>query len=160
MKVIDQGDDAGVNANNLRRMIAATTGCAESVDTREATVVQTRHRVPEEALGPGKVLVFQVPVAELLRKVQKSVAECERMHAEDDYAVMWVSLYEDIVRNGMVTETTGYPVLVAGRYVMTTSPIPRWDVPRLHHSEHINLYGAGREKRIYGDSAAHRCRRP
>jgi alpha-D-ribose 1-methylphosphonate 5-phosphate C-P lyase len=148
VKVIDQGDDAGVNATNLRRMIAATTGCTETVDTREATVVQTRHRVPEEGMGPGKVLVFQVPVAELLRKVQKSVAECERMHAENDYALMWVSLYEDIVRNGMVTKTTGYPVLVAGRYVMTTSPIPRWDVPRLHHSEHINLYGAGREKRI------------
>ena len=63
VKVIDQGDDAGVNATNLRRMIAATTGCTESADTREATVVQTRHRVPEEALGPSKVLVFQVPVA-------------------------------------------------------------------------------------------------
>jgi alpha-D-ribose 1-methylphosphonate 5-phosphate C-P lyase len=148
VKVIDQGDDAGVNATNLRRMIAATTGCAETVDTREATVVQTRHRVPEEALGAGKLLVFQVPVAEVLRKVQKSVAECERMHAENDYALMWVNLYEDIVHNGMITRTTGYPVLVGGRYVMTTSPVPRWDVPRLHHSEHINLYGAGREKRI------------
>lgn len=148
VKVIDQGDDAGVNATNLRRMIAATTGCTETVDTRDATVVQTRHRVPEEALGPGKVLVFQVPEAELLRKVQKSMAECERMHAEKDYALMWVSLYEDIVRNGMVTKTTGYPVLVGGRYVMTTSPVPRWDVPRLHQCEHTNLYGAGREKRI------------
>ena len=26
VKVIDQGDDAGVNATNLRRLIAATTG--------------------------------------------------------------------------------------------------------------------------------------
>src|SRR5215475_3272469 len=39
VKVIDQGDDGGVNATNLRRMIAATTGCSESADTREATVV-------------------------------------------------------------------------------------------------------------------------
>lgn len=149
VKVIDQGDDGGVNATNLRRMIAATTGCSESTDTREATVVQTRHRVPEEALSPGDLLVYQVPVPEPLRKVQKSIAECARMHAENDYAAMWVSLYEDIVRNGMITRTTGYPVLVAGRYVMATTPIPRWDVPRLHHSEHINLFGAGREKRIY-----------
>jgi alpha-D-ribose 1-methylphosphonate 5-phosphate C-P lyase len=81
--------------------------------------------------------------------VQKSVAECARMHAENDYAAMWVGLYEDIVRNGMITRTTGYPVLVGGRYVMATTPIPRWDVPRLHHCEHINLFGAGREKRIY-----------
>lgn len=149
VKVIDQGDDGGVNATNLRRMIAATTGCSESADTREATVVQTRHRVPEEALSAGDLLVYQVPVPEPLRKVQKSVAECARMHAENDYAAMWVSLYEDIVHNGMITRTTGYPVLVAGRYVMATTPIPRWDVPRLHHSEHINLFGAGREKRIY-----------
>jgi alpha-D-ribose 1-methylphosphonate 5-phosphate C-P lyase len=149
VKVIDQGDDGGVNATNLRRMIAATTGCAESADTREANVVQTRHRIPEEALSSGDLLVYQVPVPEPLRRVQKSVAECARMHAENDYAAMWVGLYEDIVRNGMITRTTGYPVLVGGRYVMATTPIPRWDVPRLHHCEHINLFGAGREKRIY-----------
>jgi alpha-D-ribose 1-methylphosphonate 5-phosphate C-P lyase len=149
VKVIDQGDDGGVNATNLRRMIAATTGCADSADTREANVVQTRHRIPEEALSSGDLLVYQVPVPEPLRTVQKSVAECARMHAENDYAAMWVGLYEDIVRNGMITRTTGYPVLVAGRYVMATTPIPRWDVPRLHHCEHINLFGAGREKRIY-----------
>jgi alpha-D-ribose 1-methylphosphonate 5-phosphate C-P lyase len=149
VKVIDQGDDGGVNATNLRRMIAATTGCGESADTRDATVVQTRHRVPEEGLSAGDLLVYQVPVPEPLRKVEKSVAVCARMHAEGDYAVMWVSLYEDIVRNGMITRTTGYPVLVAGRYVMATTPIPRWDVPRLHRSEHVNLFGAGREKRIY-----------
>ncbi|MBO3675652.1 alpha-D-ribose 1-methylphosphonate 5-phosphate C-P-lyase PhnJ [Streptomyces sp. NEAU-YJ-81] len=149
VKVIDQGDDAGVNATNLRRMIAGTTGCGESADTREATVVQTRHRVPEEALGAQHVLVYQVPVPEPLRGVRKSVAECARMHAEDDYSAMWVSLYEDIVRNGVITASTGYPVLVGGRYVMATSPIPRWDVPRLHEAEHLNLFGAGREKRMY-----------
>ncbi|MGV9800685.1 alpha-D-ribose 1-methylphosphonate 5-phosphate C-P-lyase PhnJ [Mycobacterium sp. NPDC003449] len=149
VKVIDQGDDGGVNATNLRRLIAATTGCSESADTREATVVQTRHRVPEEALSAGDLLVYQVPVPEPLRRVQKSVAECARMHADNDYAAMWVSLYEDIVRNGMIIRTTGYPVLVAGRYVMATTPIPRWDVPRLHRSRQINLFGAGREKRIY-----------
>ncbi len=149
VKVIDQGDDGGVNATNLRRLITGTTGCGETADTRAATVVQTRHRVPEEGLSPGDVLVYQVPVPEPLRKVEKSVAVCARMHAEGDYAAMWVSLYEDIVRNGMITRTTGYPVLVAGRYVMATTPIPRWDVPRLHRSEQVNLFGAGREKRIY-----------
>jgi alpha-D-ribose 1-methylphosphonate 5-phosphate C-P lyase len=30
VKVIDQGDDGGVNAANLRRLIATSTGCAES----------------------------------------------------------------------------------------------------------------------------------
>ena len=71
------------------------------------------------------------------------------MHAEADYAAMWVGLYEDIVRNGVITMSTGYPVLVNGRYVMATTPIPRWDVPRLHRATDLNLFGAGREKRIY-----------
>ncbi|MBE9376535.1 alpha-D-ribose 1-methylphosphonate 5-phosphate C-P-lyase PhnJ [Saccharopolyspora sp. HNM0983] len=149
VKVIDQGDDGGVNAVNLRRMIAGTTGCAADTDTRSATVVQTRHRIPEEPLGAGQVLVYQVPVPEPLRGVQKSVVECARMHADGDYSAMWVSLYEDLVRNGVITKSTGYPVLVGGRYVMATSPVPRWDVPKLHRCAHLNLYGAGREKRIY-----------
>jgi alpha-D-ribose 1-methylphosphonate 5-phosphate C-P lyase len=149
LKVIDQGDDGGVNATNLRRIVSGSVGCAATTDTREATVIQTRHRIPEEGLGEEQVLVFQVPVAEPLRGVQKSVAECDRMHAEADYSAIWVSLYEDIVRNGFITRSTGYPVLVNGRYVMATSPVPRWDVPRLHRGEHLNLYGAGRERRIY-----------
>ncbi|OZM76158.1 alpha-D-ribose 1-methylphosphonate 5-phosphate C-P-lyase PhnJ [Pseudonocardia sp. MH-G8] len=149
VKVIDQGDDAGVNATNLRRLIAGSTGCTESADSREATVIQTRHRVPEQPLHEGHVLVLQVPVPEPLRGVQRSVAECARMHAEADYSTMWVSLYEDLVRNGVITKSTGYPVLVGGRYVMATTPIPRWDVPRLHRSEHLSLFGAGREKRIF-----------
>lgn len=149
LKVIDQGDDGGVNATNLRRIISGTIGCEAGTDTRQATVIQTRHRVPEEELGDRHVLVYQVPVAEPLRGVQRSVAECARMHAEGDYSAMWVSLYEDIVRNGFITKSTGYPVLVGGRYVMATSPVPRWDVPRLNECAHLNLYGAGRERRIY-----------
>jgi alpha-D-ribose 1-methylphosphonate 5-phosphate C-P lyase len=149
LKVIDQGDDGGVNATNLRRLITATERCADTTDTRLATVIQTRHRVPEEVLGREHILVYQVPVPEPLRGVQRSVAECARMHAQADYSAMWVSLYEDLVRNGVITKSTGYPVLVDNRYVMATSPVPRWDVPRLHQCEHLNLYGAGREKRIY-----------
>ncbi|MEV4170981.1 alpha-D-ribose 1-methylphosphonate 5-phosphate C-P-lyase PhnJ [Nonomuraea sp. NPDC049709] len=29
------------------------------------------------------------------------------------------------------------------------SPIPRFDVPKLDRAEHLTLFGAGREKRIY-----------
>ncbi|MFD4404867.1 alpha-D-ribose 1-methylphosphonate 5-phosphate C-P-lyase PhnJ [Nocardia sp. NPDC058499] len=149
VKVIDQGDDDGVNATNLRRLIVASERCEQTQDTRESSVVQSRHRIPEEPLAGGQTLVLQVPVAEPLRGVQKSVRECARMHAEADYSMMWVSLYEDLVRNGVITKTTGYPVLVDGRYVMATTPIPRWDVPRLHDAAHLTLFGAGREKRIY-----------
>ena len=62
---------------------------------------------------------------------------------------MWVSLYEDKVRNGVITQTTGYPCLVDGRYVIATTPIPRWDIAQLDDAPFLTLFGAGREKRIY-----------
>jgi alpha-D-ribose 1-methylphosphonate 5-phosphate C-P lyase len=149
VKVIDQGDDAGVNAANLRRLIVASTGAAQTTDARAASIIQTRHRIPEDPLGEDQVLVLQVPVPEPLRGVERDMRELRRMHAEADYTAIWVSLYEDLVRNGLITQTTGYPVLVGGRYVMATTPIPRWDVPKLHQAEFLALFGAGREKRVY-----------
>jgi alpha-D-ribose 1-methylphosphonate 5-phosphate C-P lyase len=149
VKVIDQGDDAGVNAANLRRLIVASTGVADTTDAKQASIIQTRHRIPEEPLRQDQVLVLQVPVPEPLRGVERDMHELRRMHAEADYSAIWVSLYEDLVRNGVITQSTGYPVLVGGRYVMATSPIPRWDVPKLHQAEFLSLFGAGREKRVY-----------
>lgn len=149
VKVIDQGDDAGVNATNLRRLIVGSTGAEETTVTGEASIIQTRHRIPEEPLRPDQVLVLQVPVPEPLRGVERDIRELRRMHAEDDYSRLWVSLYEDKVRNGVITRTTGYPCLIGGRYVMATTPIPRWDCPKLHQANHLSLFGAGREKRIY-----------
>lgn len=149
VKVYDQGEDAGVNAANLRRLVRRSTGVATTTDAREATVIQTRHRVPEDELRSGQTLVLQVPVPEPLRGVERDMNELRRMHAEADYARIWVSLYEDKVRNGVITRTTGYPCLVGGRYVMATTPIPRWDIPPLHQAEFLALFGAGREKRVY-----------
>ncbi|MEM9517661.1 MAG: alpha-D-ribose 1-methylphosphonate 5-phosphate C-P-lyase PhnJ, partial [Actinomycetota bacterium] len=149
VKVIDQGDDEGVNAVNLRRLICSTTGADETSEVDEATVIQTRHRIPEDPIRSDQTLVLQVPVPEPLRGVERNMAELSRMHAEADYARMWVSLYEDKVRNGVITKSTGYPCFVGGRYVIATTPIPRWDVPRLHQSAFLSLFGAGRERRIY-----------
>ncbi|MEM9605799.1 MAG: alpha-D-ribose 1-methylphosphonate 5-phosphate C-P-lyase PhnJ [Actinomycetota bacterium] len=149
VKVIDQGEDAGVNAANLRRLIRSSTGVGTTTHAEESTVVQTRHRIPEDPMTEDQVLVLQVPVPEPLRGVERDMAELSRMHAEADYSKMWVSLYEDVVRNGVITRSTGYPCLVGSRYVIATTPIPRWDVPKLHQSEHLSLFGAGREKRIY-----------
>jgi len=149
IKVIDQGDDAGVNAANLRRLIIASTGVADTTDAREASIVQTRHRIPEDPMRADQILVLQVPVPEPLRGVERDMRELRRMHAEADYSAIWVSLYEDLVRNGVITQSTGYPVLVGGRYVMATTPIPRWDVPKLHQADYLSLFGAGREKRVY-----------
>ncbi len=149
LKVIDQGEDAGVNASNLRRLVVAHAGCEEETDTRRADVIQSRHRIPEEPLRDGQILVLQVPMAEPLAGIVRDMSEQRRMHAEADYSKMWVRLYEDIVHNGLITAAAGYPVLVEGRYIMTPSPIPRWDVPKMNGSHAITILAAGREKRIF-----------
>lgn len=149
VKVIDQGCDGSVNAVNLRKLIVRTTGIKTTFNTREATIIQTRHRIPEVELTEEQILVFQVPIPEALRTIEASEASTRRMHAEMDYGRMWVYLYEDIVRWGDVTIGARYPVMVNNRYIMDPSPIPRWDVPKLNMAKTLFLFGAGREKRIY-----------
>lgn len=149
IKVIDQGDDAGVNAANIRRLIEGTTGVPTTLRTEAATIIQTRHRIPELPMRDDQVLVLQCPTPEPLRAVERSLTAAREMHAEKDYSRMWLSLYEDIVRRGDISYGAGYPVMVNGRYIMATTPIPRWDIPRLHQSPTLFLFGAGREKRLY-----------
>jgi alpha-D-ribose 1-methylphosphonate 5-phosphate C-P lyase len=149
LKVIDQGADDSVNALNIKRFLARTAGVATTTRTAEATVIQTRHRIPEERLRADQILVLQVPYPEPLRDVEPRETETSRMHAEADYGRMYVTLYEDIVRNGQITLSYRYPTLVNGRYLMDPSPIPRFDNPKLHMADCLFLFGAGREKRVY-----------
>ena len=149
LKVIDQGADDSVNAVSIRRFVETVTGVRTTTDTREASLIQTRHRIPEEPLRRGQTLVLQVPIPEPLRLVEPSEEATRRMHAEADYGLMWLHLYEDIVRFREITIASRYPVLVNGRYMMDPSPVPRWDLPKLHLAEALFLFGAGREKRIY-----------
>jgi len=149
IKVIDQGADDSVNAANLRRFIARMTGARTTTDALEATLIQSRHRIPEEILGEQQVLVLQVPDPEPLRGVNPDMSAAREMHAERDYALMWLRLYEQLVRFGRFVTGASYPVLVHGRYVMSPSPIPRWDDPKLHQASHLTILSAGREKRLY-----------
>jgi alpha-D-ribose 1-methylphosphonate 5-phosphate C-P lyase len=150
LKVIDQGSDDSVNAVNIRKFIAITCpGVALTQRTPEATVIQTRHRIPEYPLQWGQILVLQVPYPDPLVVVEPSEAKRKQMHGEGDYARLWVKLYEDMVRFSEITISHRYPTRVNGHYVIDPSPIPRFDVPRLHQSPGLHLFGAGREKRIY-----------
>jgi alpha-D-ribose 1-methylphosphonate 5-phosphate C-P lyase len=149
LKVIDQGDDRSMNAVGLRALIAATTGVPTTTDTRAATLIQTRHRIPEDELREGQVLVFQVPVSDPLRRVSARPSVTRRLHAEGDYTALWIHLYEDTARMGRSSFTHSYPVRVNGGYVMTPSPIPRYDVPRLHRAPQLSLFGAGREAAVF-----------
>jgi alpha-D-ribose 1-methylphosphonate 5-phosphate C-P lyase len=149
LKVIDQGADDTVNAVNIRAFFARTTGVRTTSRTVEATLIQTRHRIPETPLAEGQILVYQVPVPEPMQRLEPREAETRRMHALADYGLMHVKLYEDIARHGQVATTYDYPVMVEGRYLMAPSPIPKFDNPKMHMSPALQLFGAGREKRIY-----------
>jgi alpha-D-ribose 1-methylphosphonate 5-phosphate C-P lyase len=149
LKVIDQGADDTTNAVSIRRFFAHTAGVATTERTVEATVIQTRHRIPETPLSEGQILVYQVPIPEPLRWLEARETETRRMHALSDYGIMHVKLYEDIARHGRIATSYDYPVLVAGRYLMRPSPIPKFDNPKMDMNPALQLFGAGRERRIY-----------
>jgi alpha-D-ribose 1-methylphosphonate 5-phosphate C-P lyase len=148
-KVIDQGSDESVNAANIRRLAERTADVETTTDTTEASVVQTRHRIPEEVMTDEQILVLQVPTTDPLRKVDGSDDANRRRHAHKNYSKMWVHLYENVVEWGEIQIGAAYPVLVNGRYLMSPSPIPRWDTPKLDDADTLFLFAAGREARIY-----------
>ncbi|MGR3467857.1 MAG: alpha-D-ribose 1-methylphosphonate 5-phosphate C-P-lyase PhnJ [Shimia sp.] len=149
LKVIDQGADDTTNAVSIRAFFEKTAGVAVTTATAQASVIQTRHRIPEEPLREGQILVYQVPIPEPLRFLEPRESETRKMHALEEYGLMHVKLYEDIARHGHIATAYDYPVRVEGRYVMDPSPIPKFDNPKLSGSPAIQLFGAGREQRIY-----------
>ena len=148
-KVIDQGSDDTTNAVSIRAFFALVAGVRTTTATTEADIIQTRHRIPEQPLREGQVLVYQVPIPEPLRWMEPSEAETRTMHALEEYGVMHVKLYEDIARHGDIATSFDYPVLVNQRYVMSPSPLPKFDNPKMDQCPALQLFGAGREKRIY-----------
>jgi alpha-D-ribose 1-methylphosphonate 5-phosphate C-P lyase len=149
LKVIDQGADDTTNAVSIRRFFARMTGVRTTTRTEDATLIQTRHRIPETPLRAGQIMVFRVPIPEPLRWLESRETETRKMHALEEYGVMHVRLYEDIAQHGRVATAYDYPVRVNGRYIMRPSPIPKFDNPKLDRSPALLLFGAGREKRIY-----------
>lgn len=149
LKVIDQGADDTTNAVSIRKFFAKTAGIRTTTATCDATVIQTRHRIPETPLSEDQIIVYQVPIPEPLRFLEPREIETRRMHALSDYGLMHLKLYEDIARHGHIATTYAYPVSVDAHYVMDPSPIPKFDNPKMDDCPALQLFGAGREKRIY-----------
>ena len=149
LKVIDQGADDTTNAVSIRKFFQRTAGVATTEATSDATVIQTRHRIPETPLSEDQILVYQVPIPEPLRFLEPRETETRKMHELEDYGLMHVKLYEDIATHGEIATSYAYPVKVADRYVMDPSPIPKFDNPKLSDCPALQLFGAGREQRIY-----------
>jgi alpha-D-ribose 1-methylphosphonate 5-phosphate C-P lyase len=149
LKVIDQGADDTTNAVSIRRFFERVAAVPTTERAEEATIIQTRHRIPETPLREGQILVYQVPQPEPLRRLEPRETETRKMHAYTEYGLMQVRLYEDIARLGHIATNYAYPVMVNGRYLMSPTPIPKFDNPKMHGNPAIQLFGAGREKRIY-----------
>lgn len=150
IKVIDQGSDDSVNAVNLRKFIHQTCpGIKTTTRTQDASILQSRHRIPEVALTKDQIIVLQVPYPDPLVYVESSEQTRKTMHGEADYARLWVKLYEDMREFDEITISHRYPTRINSHYVLDPSPIPRYDVPRLNMSRAPILFGAGREKKIY-----------
>ncbi len=100
LKVIDQGADDTTNAVSIRSFFRRTAGVAVTGATADATLIQTRHRIPEHPLTEDQILVYQVPIPEPLRFLEPREPETRKMHSLEEYGLMHVKLYEDIARHG------------------------------------------------------------
>ncbi|PRR84377.1 alpha-D-ribose 1-methylphosphonate 5-phosphate C-P-lyase PhnJ [Clostridium vincentii] len=149
LKVIDQGADESVNAVNIKKLVKKTTGVETTDETDKATLIQSRHRIPEVPLKMGQILVLQVPIPEPLRLVEPSEYRTKRLHRDKEYSGAWLMLFEQIIKYGTMATGADHPVMVNDRYVMAPSPIPRFDNPKMNYSELLILLGAGREKKVY-----------
>ncbi|MGF1683955.1 alpha-D-ribose 1-methylphosphonate 5-phosphate C-P-lyase PhnJ [Photobacterium minamisatsumaniensis] len=149
LKVIDQGADDTTNAVSIRSFFKTVADVKTTETTTEASIIQTRHRIPEITLQKDQILVYQVPIPEPLRFIEPRETETRKMHALQEYGIMHVKLYEDIARFGHIATAYAYPVKVNDRYIMDPSPIPKFDNPKMDQMAALQLFGAGREKRIY-----------
>ncbi|MGQ9645116.1 MAG: alpha-D-ribose 1-methylphosphonate 5-phosphate C-P-lyase PhnJ [Thermodesulfobacteriota bacterium] len=149
LKVIDQGSDDTTNAVSIKKFFVRTTACHITEMTTLATLIQTRHRIPETPLKEGQILIYQVPIPEPLRFLEPRETETRKMHALNDYGLMYIKLYEDISAHGRIATAFMYPVMVHDRYIASPSPIPKFDNPKMDRMPALQLFGAGREKRIY-----------
>ncbi len=149
VKVYDEGSDDTVNAVNMRRFVQIMTGVSVTEDSSAATIIQSRHRIPEDNLTEGQIVVLQSAWPDPLRTFEPYEAKSRKLHAQKNYSKLWLLLYESIVSYGEIMIGGRYPLMVNGRYALDPTHIPRWDVPKLNMSPALFLWGAGREKRIY-----------
>ncbi|MGG7178192.1 alpha-D-ribose 1-methylphosphonate 5-phosphate C-P-lyase PhnJ [Clostridium paraputrificum] len=149
LKVIDQGADESLNAVNIKKLVGKTTGVETTDRTENATLIQSRHRIPEVPLKEGQILVLQVPTPEPLRRVEPSEYITKRLHGDKEYSGAWLMLFEQIIKYDEMSTGADHPVMVNNRYVMAPSPIPRFDNSKMDSAEALILLGAGREKKVY-----------
>lgn len=149
LKVINQSANDTTNAVSIRNFFKRVTKVNTTKRTNNATLIQTRHRIPKTPLTKNQIIIFQVPIPKPLRFIKPRKTKTRTMHALKKYGVMQVKLYKNIARFSHIATTYAYPVKVNGRYVINPSPIPKFNNPKINIMPALQLFSAGRKKRIY-----------
>ncbi len=82
--------------------------------TREASLIQTRQRVPEAQMREGQILIYQVPRPDPLRGFINDAQEARARHAANDYGIVYTKLFENWVQQGETALGYDHPVIVEG----------------------------------------------
>jgi len=112
-------------------------------------VIQTRIEFQKRPLHGGQVLVYQVPIPEPLRFLEPArdrdaAHACARRIRAD--ACQALRRHRPLRPHRHLLCLS---VKVNARYVMDPSPTPKFDNPKMDNCPALQLFGAGREKRIY-----------
>ncbi len=107
-----RGADDTVDAVSIRRFFRRVAGVEGAEPTAEATIVQTRHRIPETSPSEGRILVCRAPSPEPLRFLDPRETETRLMRALGDCGPMHVKLHEDVARHGRIATSCACPVKV------------------------------------------------
>ena len=150
LKVIDQGADDTTNAVSIRNFFAKTAGVATTTETTEATIIQTRHRIPETPLT-GKIRFSSTRCRSPSRCAFSSRARPRR--APCTRSPNTALCTSSSTRTLRATAISRRPTPIRRRSRGATSWIRRRSrsstIPRLNDCPALQLFGAGREKRIY-----------
>ena len=158
LKVIDQGADDTTNAVSIRAFFAKHRR-GRHHDADHARRRSSRHAIAflKRRSRAGQTIVYQVPIPEPLRYLEPRETETR---TDARACRIWIDARQTVRGYRPVTATSPRPSptpsKVAGRYVMDPSPLPKFDNPKMNRSPALQLFGAGREKRIYAAAAVHR----
>jgi alpha-D-ribose 1-methylphosphonate 5-phosphate C-P lyase len=128
LKVIDQGATTPPTPSPSA-VLRAHGRRGDHHRTREATIIQTRHRIPGAPLREGRSSSTRCrSPSRCLPGAAR--AETRRMHALEEYGLMHVKLYEDIARHGHIDDLR---LSGEGRRPLRDgpSPIPKFDNPKM-----------------------------